>query len=182
MMENDPRTEEQVDEDWRRVTESIFGVNTRAEPKVAEWKDSAEKSFKPNWGNNTMPASQELRDEEKRWADLWKGRRLVADRKEIDKQRGGGGSPVRNQKPKSTFLDEIDDSHGDYSRAGAAGYDRGPQYPYTMEDVRKYDAEDCWTSILTLNARRQALPLDRNRQAQRHLKKQVMEYTRVSTV
>jgi hypothetical protein len=48
---------------------------------------------------------------------------------------------LRNQKPKSTFLDEIDDPHGDYSRAGAAGYERGPQYPSTMEDVRKHDAE-----------------------------------------
>ncbi len=33
MMENDPRTEEQADADWRRVTESLFGTNTRAEPK-----------------------------------------------------------------------------------------------------------------------------------------------------
>ena len=30
MMENDPRTEEQADADWRRVTESLFGTNTRA--------------------------------------------------------------------------------------------------------------------------------------------------------
>ena len=30
MMENDPRTEEQADADWRRVTESIFGANNRA--------------------------------------------------------------------------------------------------------------------------------------------------------
>jgi hypothetical protein len=34
MMENDSRTEEQVDADWRRVTASIFGTNTGAEPKV----------------------------------------------------------------------------------------------------------------------------------------------------
>ena len=34
MMENDPRTEEQADADWRRVTESLFGTNTRDEPKV----------------------------------------------------------------------------------------------------------------------------------------------------
>ncbi len=31
MMENDPRTEEQADADWRRVTESLFGTNTRAD-------------------------------------------------------------------------------------------------------------------------------------------------------
>ena len=48
---------------------------------------------------------------------------------------------MRNQKPKSTFLDDIDDPRGDYARAGAEGYDRGPQYPWTMEDVRKHDAE-----------------------------------------
>jgi hypothetical protein len=46
-----------------------------------------------------------------------------------------------NRSSKSTFLDEIDDPHGDYSRAGAAGYDKGPEYPYTMEDVRRHDAE-----------------------------------------
>ncbi len=34
MKENDSRTEEQADADWRRVTESIFGTNTGAEPKV----------------------------------------------------------------------------------------------------------------------------------------------------
>jgi hypothetical protein len=33
MMDNGPRTEEQADADWRRVTESLFGTNTRAEPK-----------------------------------------------------------------------------------------------------------------------------------------------------
>ena len=108
---------------------------------MAEWEELAEGTFKPNWGNNPIPESKELRDEEKRWADLWTQRRLVSDRKEIDKQRGGGGSPVRNQKPKSTFLDEIDDPHGEYVRAGAEGYERGPQFPYTMEDVRRHDAE-----------------------------------------
>ncbi len=65
-MDNDPRTEEQADADWRRVTESIFGANTGAEPKVAKWKDSEGKTFQPNWGNNPMLVSQELRDEEKR--------------------------------------------------------------------------------------------------------------------
>ena len=48
---------------------------------------------------------------------------------------------MRNQKPKSTFLDDIDDPRGDYARAGAEGYDLGPQYPWTREDVRRHDAE-----------------------------------------
>ncbi len=73
---------------------------------------------------------------------MWKGRRLISERREIDKEREGGGSPSReNRKPKSTFLDEIDDPHGDYARAGASGHDRGPQYPYTLEDVKKHDSE-----------------------------------------
>jgi hypothetical protein len=38
MREDDPRTEEQADADWRRVTESIFGANTGAAPKVVEEK------------------------------------------------------------------------------------------------------------------------------------------------
>ncbi len=96
----------------------------------------------PNWGNNLRPVSQELIDEEKKWADLWKRRKLNSERREIDEQRKGGGSPLRgNRKLQSTFLDEIDDPHGDYVRAGAAGHDRGPQYPYTMEDVRRHEAE-----------------------------------------
>jgi hypothetical protein len=87
------------------------------------------KSFVPNWGSNLLPVSQELKDEEKRWADLWKERRLISKRRETNKGRGGGESPSRrNQKQKSTLLDEIDDPHGDYARAGAAGYDKGPQY------------------------------------------------------
>ena len=88
-----------------------------------------------------MMVTQELKDEDKRWAELWASRRRVADRKQIDRQREGGGSPVRNQKTKSTFLDDIDDPRGDYARAGAEGHDRGPQYPYTMADVRRHDAE-----------------------------------------
>jgi hypothetical protein len=63
MMENDPRTEEQADADWRRVTESIFGANTGAAPKVVEEKDMCGKNFVPNWGNNFIPISQELIDE-----------------------------------------------------------------------------------------------------------------------
>ncbi len=63
-------------------------------------------------------------------------------RSEIDKERKGGGSPLRgNRKSKSTLLDEIDDPHGDYVRAGAAGYDRSPEYPWTWEDVRKHEAQ-----------------------------------------
>jgi hypothetical protein len=124
MMENDPRTEEQADADWRRVTDSIFGANTGAEPKVAEWKDSNEKNFVPNWGNNFLPVSQELRDEDKRGADEWKERRLVDERRAIYKQREGGRSPMRrNQRLKSNFLDEIDDPHGDYRRARVTGYE-----------------------------------------------------------
>jgi hypothetical protein len=46
-----------------------------------------------------------------------------------------------NRKLKSTCLDVIDDPHGDYARAGTSGHDRGPQYPYTMEDIRRPDAE-----------------------------------------
>jgi hypothetical protein len=143
-MEDDPRTEEQADAEWRRVTESLFGTNTRAEPKVVgeAWGSKEEKSFVPNWGNNLLPVSQELIDEQKRWADVWKRRRLDSDRRESDNQRKSGGSPLRgNRSSKSTFLDEIDDPHGDYNRAGAAGYDKGPEYPYTMEDVRRHDAE-----------------------------------------
>ncbi len=113
MIENDPRTEEQADADWRRVTESLFGTNTRAEPKTVgeSWGEKDEKIFSPKWGN--LPVTQELKDEEKRWADFWKRRRLDSDRLEADKQRKRGGSPVRgNRSSKSTFLDEIDDPHG----------------------------------------------------------------------
>ncbi len=46
-----------------------------------------------------------------------------------------------NRKLQSTLLDEIDDPHGDYVRAGAAGYDRSPEYPWTLEDVRRHEAE-----------------------------------------
>ena len=43
-----------------------------------------------------------------------------------------------NRSSKTTLLDEIDDPHGDYVRAGASGYDQGPAYPWTKEDVRRY--------------------------------------------
>jgi hypothetical protein len=104
--------------------------------------------------------------------------------KEIDKHRGGGGSPLINQKPKSTFLDEIDDPHGDYSRAGAAGYERGPQYPYTMKDVRKHDAEvrgllDDYTR--PERASSSSAPRQES-SSSTPPKEQVKEYTRVSTV
>ena len=94
-MENDPRTEEEADADWRRVTDSIFGTNTMAEPKVQEWEDSEEKNFRPNWGNDPTLVTQELKDEEKRWSDLWTNRRKVADRKQIDHQREPKGEDHR---------------------------------------------------------------------------------------
>ncbi len=123
-MENDPRTEEQVDADWRRVTESIFGANTGAAPKVVEWKGECDKDFVPNWGNTFIPVSQELRDEEKRWADEWKQRGRADKRRAVDKQREGGGSPLRgNRSLKATLLDDIDDPHGDFGKARATGYE-----------------------------------------------------------
>jgi hypothetical protein len=187
MMENDSCTTEQADADWRRVTESLFDTNTRAEPKVdgESWGSEA-KSFVPNWGNNLLPVSQDLIDEEKRWADLWKRRKLNSERREIDEQRKGGGSPLRgNRKLQSTFLDEIDDPHGDYARAGAAGYDRGPQYPYKRRMyVRRHDAEVWGLVSWDTNPERASSSSapDRNRRAQHHLSKQIKMYTRVNTV
>ena len=140
MIEDDPRTEEEADAEWRRVTESLFGTNTRTEPMpVGEsWGRKDEKTFTPTWGN--LPVTQELRDEDKRWADDWKQRRLDSERRERDKQRKSGGSPVRGDRSSKTmFLDEIDDPNGEYARAGAAGYDQGPAYPWTKEDVRRYE-------------------------------------------
>jgi hypothetical protein len=110
MIEDDPRTEEEADAEWRRVTESLFGTNTRTEPKTVgeSWGSKEEKTFSPKWGN--LPLTQELRDEDKRWADDWKQRRLDSDRRERDKQRKSGGSPVRvDRSSKTMLLDEIDD-------------------------------------------------------------------------
>ncbi len=45
-----------------------------------------------------------------------------------------------NRSSKPTFLDEIDDPHGELIRAGAAGYDRAPEYPWTWDDVRRHEA------------------------------------------
>jgi hypothetical protein len=112
MKEDDPRTEEQADANWRRVTESIFGANTGAAPKVVEEKDWCDERFKPNWGGYV---TQELRDEDKRCADEWRARNLADARRAVDKQRDGGGSPLRgNRKQKATLLDEMDDPHYDY--------------------------------------------------------------------
>jgi hypothetical protein len=142
MIEDDPRTEEEADAEWRRVTESLFGTNTRTEPmSVGEsWGRKDEKTFTPTWGN--LPVTQELKGEEKRWAEVWKQKSLDSDRRERDKQRESGGSPVRgNRSAKTMLLDEIDDPHGDYARAGAAGYDKEPAYPWTKEDVIKHENE-----------------------------------------
>ena len=46
-----------------------------------------------------------------------------------------------NRSAKTMLLDEIDDPHGDYARAGAAGYDKEPAYPWTKEDVIKHENE-----------------------------------------
>ncbi len=138
-MDNDPRTEEQADADWRRVTESIFGANTGAAPKMVEWKGDCDKNFVSNWGNNFIPVSQELRDEEKRWADEWKVRRLADERRALDRKREDGGSPIRgNRRPKSNLLDVIEDPHGDYARARATGYEN-PLVFSGWEDVGKHD-------------------------------------------
>ncbi len=68
--EDDKRTEEQADADWRQVTESIFGVNPRKGKQRESYEDL---NFRPNWGNTGI--SKEMWDEEKRNADEWKTRR-----------------------------------------------------------------------------------------------------------
>jgi hypothetical protein len=95
MIEDDPRTEEEADAEWRRVTESLFGTNTRTGHRTVggSWGRRDENTFSPKWGN--LPVTQELKDEEKRWAEVWKQKRVDSDRREIDKQRKSGGSPVR---------------------------------------------------------------------------------------
>ena len=80
MKEDDPRTEEQADADWRLVTESIFGANTGAAPKVVEEKDWCDERFKPNWGGHV---TQESRDEDKRDADEWRARNLADARRAV---------------------------------------------------------------------------------------------------
>ena len=112
------------------------------------WRSETKKfvpvsKFVPNWGNNPLSVSKELLEEEKRWAESWKRRRLDSDRREIDEQRKGGGSPLRgNRQLQSTLLDEIDDPHGDYVRARARGHEQVLQYPWTTEDVRRHEAEN----------------------------------------
>jgi hypothetical protein len=47
-----------------------------------------------------------------------------------------------NRKLKASFLDEIDDPHGDYIRAGASGYDRASDIVSPgWENIRKHDDE-----------------------------------------
>ena len=122
LRENDNRTDEQADADWRRVTESIFGANTGANPRVEEQKEHGEHlKFVPNWGNDGI--SQERIDDEKRGAAEWKTKRGAEERIAVDKARKGGGSPLRgNRNSKSTFLDEIDDPNYDYMKVRAKGY------------------------------------------------------------
>ncbi len=56
MRDDDPRTEEQADADWRRVTDSLFDTNTREEPKVGgEALESELSNFVPNWGTTYCP-------------------------------------------------------------------------------------------------------------------------------
>ena len=146
MREDDPRTEEQADADWRLVTESIFGVNTRAAPKVVEEKDWCDEKFKPNWGGYV---TQEVRDEDKRGADEWRARTLADERRAVDKQRDRGGSPLRgNRKQKATFLDEIDDPHYDYQKVRATGYEESFVSP-GWEDEYKRDEEIKMSSAST---------------------------------
>ena len=139
MRENNDRTDEQADADWRRVTESIFGANTGANARVEVQKEHCEHlNFVPNWGNTGI--SQEMIDEEKRGAAEWKTRRGADERIAVDKARKGGGSPLRgNRKSKSTFLDEIDDPNYDYMKVRATGYQDSLSSGW--EDVSVHDDE-----------------------------------------
>ena len=109
-------------------------------------KDWCDEKFKPNWGGYV---TQELRDEDKRGADEWRARTLADERKAVDKQRDGGGSPLRgNRKQKATFLDEIDDLHYDYQKARATGYEESFVSP-GWEDEYKRDEEIKMSSAST---------------------------------
>ena len=148
------------------------------------WGRKDEKTFTPTWGN--LPVTQELKGEEKRWAEVWKQKSLDSDRRERDKQRESGGSSVRgNRSAKTTLLDEIEDPHGDYAKAGAAGYDKEPASPWTKEDVIKYENEVKGVShrMSTPNKDRPALIPDKSCRAHLRLPEQTRESavrTRVS--
>ncbi len=119
--------------------------------------------------------TQEFKDEEKRWAEVWKMKRVESDRWESDKQRKSGGSPVSGNRPSKTMLlDEVDDPQGEYARAGAAGYDKEPAYPWTKEDVIRHENQvkgvGSWDPYPSKN--RQARIHDKNCHAHLRLQEQ----------
>ncbi len=95
----------------------------KEDDKESDWetvraKDRASRTI-ATWGGGAYHWSREFRDEIKAENDSWGAKRIASERSAREAQMAGGASPPRRASSANTsFLDEIDDPHGDYGRMG----------------------------------------------------------------
>jgi hypothetical protein len=92
------------------------------------------------WGGGAYHWSQEFRDELKAECDNWEEKRIASERSTRDAGMAGGASPPRKaSSANTTFLDDIEDPHGDYRRMGKMKFSSTSYSPkgYTKNDMSK---------------------------------------------
>jgi hypothetical protein len=90
------------------------------------------------WGGGAYHWSREFRDELKAEGDSWGAKRIASERSTREVLMAGGASPPRRASSANTsFLDEIDDPHGDYGRMGKMESSSYSPKGYTEGDMAK---------------------------------------------
>jgi hypothetical protein len=92
------------------------------------------------WGGGAYHWSREFRDELKAEGDSWGEKKIASERSTRNAGMAGGASPPRKaSSANTTFLDNIDDPHGDFRRMGKMESSSASYSPkgYTKNDMSK---------------------------------------------
>jgi hypothetical protein len=90
------------------------------------------------WGGGVNHWSREFRDEIKAEDESWGEKRIASERLAWEALMAGGASPPRRaSSANASFLDEIDDPHGDYGRMGKSESSSYSPRGYTESDMAK---------------------------------------------
>jgi hypothetical protein len=127
---------------WARVTGKPPAEPKEDEKEACDWEtvranECASRTI-ATWGGGAYHWSREFCDELKAEGDSWGEKRIASERSTRETMMAGGASPPRRASSVNTsFLDEIDDPHGDYGRMGKMESSSYSPKGYTKSDMSK---------------------------------------------
>jgi hypothetical protein len=126
---------------WGRAS-SKPPAEPKEENKESDWetvraKDRASRTI-ATWGGGAYHWSREFRDEIKAEDESWGAKRIASERSAREALMAEGASPPRRASSANTsFMDEIDDPHGDYGRMGNSESSSYSLRGYTERDMAR---------------------------------------------